>query len=540
MSDHEVDYDDVYDYDYDQYDEDEEFENSEKAIPEKVKAFLLHFQRALREGSMLEINDLYVNKFISLTETFFSAAPWPEVSAVSELVQNDEVFLKFYREIYYRHIYATLQPTLEQRFASYNAYRDLFGYLLATKSVSELPAGVLQIPPAWFWDIIDEFIYQFQSFCQFRLKARSLSDDERAMLIANPDVWSVKEVFSSLHELMAKANIHAVLDRERADMDLVLSTSEPGFEFGAANVYKMLGYFSLVGLLRLNVLLGDYHGALAVLDPVDISDKKAYYVLVTACHMSLFYYLGFAYVMLGRYVDAVNAWSDALVYITRTKQFHTRSYQYNQIEKMNEQMYAMLAITNALCPQRLDESLVAKLQKEHADRIARMQRGDMAAFEEAFQRACPKFITPAPLRPSALFGPEDSTHKHGAVFASQLALFLRDVTHQLVIPRVRSYLKLYTSISVAKLASFLGMPEQELRVCLVHYKHKTRSLVWDDEDAAVVRRGPLTGKLASMSDVAFHVDGDMIYVADTKVARRYGEYFMQHIQRLESLAAARK
>lgn len=35
-------------------------------------------------------------------------------------------------------------------------------------------------------------------------------------------------------------------------------------EFGSHSLYKMLGYFSLVGLLRLHSLLGDYYQAIKV------------------------------------------------------------------------------------------------------------------------------------------------------------------------------------------------------------------------------------------------------------------------------------
>lgn len=46
----------------------------------------------------------------------------------------DQVFLTLYRELYYRHIYARLTPTLEQRFHSYENYCDLFNYILSKYS----------------------------------------------------------------------------------------------------------------------------------------------------------------------------------------------------------------------------------------------------------------------------------------------------------------------------------------------------------------------------------------------------------------------
>lgn len=44
-------------------------------------------------------------------------------------------------------------------------------------------------------------------------------------------------------------------------------------EFGRHPLYKMLGYFSLIGLLRLHSLLGDYYQALKVSWPMFIFFK---------------------------------------------------------------------------------------------------------------------------------------------------------------------------------------------------------------------------------------------------------------------------
>ena len=49
-------------------------------------------------------------------------------------------------------------------------------------------------------------------------------------------------------------------------------------EFGSHTLYKMLGYFSLVGLLRLHSLLSDYYQALKVLENVDVNKKVGNYI----------------------------------------------------------------------------------------------------------------------------------------------------------------------------------------------------------------------------------------------------------------------
>lgn len=48
-------------------------------------------------------------------------------------------------------------------------------------------------------------------------------------------------------------------------------------EFGRHSLYKMLGYFSLVGLLRLHSLLGDYYQALKVLENIDFNKKVRFH-----------------------------------------------------------------------------------------------------------------------------------------------------------------------------------------------------------------------------------------------------------------------
>lgn len=40
----------------------------------------------------------------------------------------------------------------------------------------------LELPEQWLWDIVDEFIYQFQVFCTWRSKVKSKTEDEITML----------------------------------------------------------------------------------------------------------------------------------------------------------------------------------------------------------------------------------------------------------------------------------------------------------------------------------------------------------------------
>jgi translation initiation factor 3 subunit L len=49
---------------------------------------------------------------------------------------------------------------------------------------------------------------------------------------------------------------------------------------------------------------------------------------------------------------------------------------------------------------------------------------------------------------------------------------------------------------------------------------------------------PLSAKPVPSSDVDFFIHNDMVTIADTKLARRYGEYFIRHITKFEEIIQA--
>jgi len=104
-----------------------------------------------------------------------------------------------------------------------------------------------------------------------------------------------------------------------------------------------------------------------------------------------------------------------------------------------------------------------------------------------------------------------------------------EVQQQLTLPTIRSYLRLYTTMPVSKMAAFLEMPETEFRTHLLCFKHKMKNIVWTKGTSG------LDGELQSGSEVDFYIDGGMIHIADTKVARRYGDYFIRQIHKFEEI-----
>ena len=144
-------------------------------------------------------------------------------------------------------------------------------------------------------------------------------------------------------------------------------------DFGKHSLYKMMGYFSLVGLLRLHSLLGDYYLAVKVLEKIELH-KQSLYSRVPGCQITMFYYVGFAYMMMRRYSDAIRTFSNILLYIQRMKgAFQIKTYQNDQIKKQTDQMYVLLAICLVLHPQRIDESLHSALkEKTYSEKMNKM------------------------------------------------------------------------------------------------------------------------------------------------------------------------
>ena len=481
-------------------------------IPDVVRNFVAYLHQKLCESDVAEVANLTEHTLAKLSERFFKSAPWPTAEAVAPLLPEKssvpkDLFLCLYNELRYRHIYSRLQQsmTFEERLGSFNNYAKLFGLLLDSKT--PVP---LVLPNQWLWDIVDEFIYQFQSFAQYRSKLKNKSDAELAALKANGDVWSVRSVLSFLQRFVEKSAVLASLEADAGAA-------------GKEDIFATIGYFSLVGLARVHTLLGDYQLAMQTLAPIDLSKKHGLFTRVPSCQLTLYYYLGFSNLMLRRYSHAIRAFSTILQYMGRTRQYFQKqsSSQYEQAwGKKNEQMYALLAICIALSPQRVDEQVHTMLREKYGDRIQRMQRGDEESYEELFVSACPKFILACPPSLEGKDAAEASNNHNQAAYRLQKKIFLAEVRQQVLLPTIRSYLKLYTTISVAKLAQFLDVSEAQCRTYLMCLKHKTN------------KDKPKTG---GRNDVQFTIDNDVVHVLDTQANRKRQHYdwFLKSIDKLD-------
>jgi len=114
------------------------------------------------------------------------------------------------------------------------------------------------------------------------------------LLKQNQDVWNVHSVLNVLHALVSKSNINKQLEvLKHATLSLTITNPNGAIDqsqftkyqqdlllelendlFAQSSLYKMLGYFSLVGLLRLNSLFDDYYLAINAMQYVELDIHK--------------------------------------------------------------------------------------------------------------------------------------------------------------------------------------------------------------------------------------------------------------------------
>eukprot|EP00929_Paragymnodinium_shiwhaense_P091757 TRINITY_DN5165_c0_g2_i1.p2 TRINITY_DN5165_c0_g2~~TRINITY_DN5165_c0_g2_i1.p2 ORF type:complete len:520 (-),score=176.30 TRINITY_DN5165_c0_g2_i1:305-1864(-) len=487
-------------------------------IPDSVDHFLGTMNDYIQCRNVHGTNQLYETTFNKLTEQHYKNSKWPSPYSVAEALgiedSKNSLFVILYRDLYFRHIYSKLSVTYEDRKGSWENYVKLLELFVDDLSKGEtLSVG---LPIQWLWDILDEFVYHYQTYCNFRNKTiKSQKDSDVAKLKANPDVFDTCKVLSLLHQLVKNSLVE----------DWLTDKTNPKNLGGAFKdeLVRYTGYFSMLQLLRLHCLLGDYRLALKTIACMDFTAEVPIFYTIPTCHITLFYYMGFAYLMMRRYQDAINTFSKILVFLSKAQGVNEWSYQFSFLMKKQDQMYVLLLLCVALSPQPLEDSLEKKIKENHAEKQARLGRGEEGCFDELFSYACPKFVSAAP--PD--FDNFESFMANEA-HNRQLHLFLKDVKSQQALPKIGAYMKLYTSLKSSKLAQLCEMDEDGLRDQLMCVIHKTRQQVHSTG-------APLDGTVQPCCEVEFYMDGDIIHINAHKPTRPHAEVFLEHILKFQDI-----
>jgi len=108
----------------------------------------------------------------------------------------------------------------------------------------------------------------------------------------------------------------------------------------------------------------------------------------------------------------------------------------------------------------------------------------------------------------------------------QVKQFMNEMETHATLRKMRSYMTLYTSIGVEKLASFNDMKVEQFESWLTCFKHKMNQLErYSNADTAENKE-----KMGTAMDIHYYVSGDIVHVDEAEKVRRFENFFMEQIQ----------
>ena len=182
-------------------------------LPSPIRDFVFDLHDTARRSHLPpEQSVLYSQTYPALTRKYFDSTPWPSARAISAECGDDPLFLVLYTELTARHLHSLGRPGVSDRIAGWRVYTNLFDALLSEVEDSSsstnpnppttpkaAPGGNgLYLLPAWCFDILHEFVYQFQGYCQFRTNAYAAA--ARARSEGKPLGEAVRENLAVLSE----------------------------------------------------------------------------------------------------------------------------------------------------------------------------------------------------------------------------------------------------------------------------------------------------------------------------------------------------
>ena len=489
--------------------------NSDVALPEALKNFVfdLHDSVTLSQIGQ-EQAKLYETDFRELSNKYFANQPWPSPESIASECNGDPFFLALYREMTHRHWHSVSRPTLRDRIDGWQVYRELFEEMLESTSFFVLPS--------WIFDILNEFIYQFQGFCQVRTALYATARkqglvgadgsllpaqgnhpsnliENLAVLKNSTDAWDIESVYAYLSRLGK------------------LGWPKEGSSSKISPAATYLSICVAVSRSRLECLLGDYVESLKALSPLT---KHAEFVIekednptvtdvlnsVLGARISVAYHAGVSLLMLRRHKDAIKTIGDMCTVMQRG--FKTGQLRklpgMDQFNKQYDRMLALLAILQHVCPTQgiLDDNLARVIREKHGSRLEAA-----SSYEDWFQS--PKFVSVDPNVP---------------VFRQQVQHFLQEMDPAMSNLQLRSYLKLYTSLPVEKLAKFHDKSVEDFLPHLLSFKLRTRQMERAPGDESY-----LEGSWKIALDIHYYMTGSMVHIDEAEKQRRFENYFVAQI-----------
>ena len=477
--------------------------HDDSALPKALADFVFDlFDSVTLSQQTEEQTKLYETDFRELSNKY-AHEPWPSPQAIASECNGQPLFLALYREMTHRHSVA--RPSIRDRMEGWQVYRELFDEILDQETN-------FYLIPSWVFDILHEFVYQFQGFCQTR---SSVFASARKNGLLNAD-GTLREGGAGNAPLSLVENMTVLRNAtDTWDAESVYSYLE---RLGSLPETSPVAYhfktFGAIALSRLECLMGKFDKSLEALDRIPpaatiIPQEEGITVeeslqQVFAARLSMNYHAGVGYLMMRRYKDAIACLSEiALVMLRGFKTGQLRKLPGSeQFSKQYDRIMSLLAILNYICPGNLDDALAKVVREKFGSNL-----DGATSLEDWF--ACPKFISTDPMEASQ---------------RQQVQLFNDEMSHMVGYLQTRSFLKLYSKISLEKLAGLheLASVDEMLSLLMSYKDHmnqpKRTGASWSQ------------GAKESALDVSFDIADGMVTVSAAKKEYRFETYFRSQIE----------
>eukprot|EP00392_Amoebophrya_sp_AT5.2_P002624 g2629.t1 len=363
-------------------------EDENQEIQMTVRNFLEDFAMQVTESRVDDVDDMFVKEYPKVSEAIFRGKhgknqKMPSLTdALSCLGDNHNVHL-LYKELYYRHIFSKMDKavTVEDRIDAWNNYQQIFERLQKdlTGETSGGHSLLKSMPISWLWELLDEFLYHYTTYCHFKAKTaqaknksgnneqhQAKKDHDYSMVVENKQVFDSGEVFLTLKTLIAETNIDAYLAamKESGNADGVEILSEQA---------KFMGYFAKIQQVRFHLMLGEYEPALEVVQQMDFGYANSLYYRSPAAHVSLSYFVAFSLFMSDRFSDCAEVVSKNLQFILKLQRFPPLWEMYQPTGKIQDKMMRILTLAQVFSPDNFycmpEEQVLGLCMDKYSDDI---------------------------------------------------------------------------------------------------------------------------------------------------------------------------
>jgi len=490
-------------------------------LPVVIRGFMDDLGKDIAEQQIKGLDELYTKDWQKHSDKQYKTARWPDYEMAKDFLGEDPRTELVYKELFYRHLFGknlTLQPKdrLDAWENYINLFRKLEDDLKAEVQTGTAPEKKLALPLSYLWDIVDEFVFQYQRFELF--KKHAFQKDVKAdkdLCTENPTMWEASAVHHHLNVFVDISNLEYLMECKRN------KTTPDSSKEMTGEMSQFIGYFSQVQIVRLTILFGDFDGCLDEVTKLDYGCHDPLYFRSIGCHVSLYYYLGFAFIMQKRFSDAIGLFSQILYFHLRVGQrFPPLGHLYDVQTKNMDRMWTLLIIAMSMGGDGyhniVEDSVLQVIDDKHSEKRTKLRDFDNHDYyDEVFVQICPKFV-PICEEVDGKLNFADGYDKHKESFKAILA-------EQKIVPVVVSYLKLYTGISLKKLADLCKIDSvEEMKQKLEYVKASFKQDVIDGGQIA-------GGRKAYCSDIAFKIENrggeEVVEVEILKKEKDYTKIF---------------